>query len=1181
LDNKSRKIVEFYLSELLNHVKSVSEHRFAPLEFSITKKIIVSIGQAQEPVRQVESFLNVASLHPVATFLRSNLEKLEKSGYKMSQMITTLENDSERIIQMFQKILETPGSQDQLNNDLQTIGFSLDLPALRKTYIKQEDTPSPSEGTPKDEVKPISVGVKTEPPASPAIKNDSIFSHNTSRAESTHEKTSVTSASPQSSLLEVAPITQSEAFDHVGDMIGFLSRRTKKQPEKAVAQIVQPTEKVDPKENINAVRSVFSTDRLNSAWETLRDNPTRPRFLISMADGLSQLRAEAVTQNAMPLSEATQRIEETLNAIADNNHKPLNPEALAVLHDLIQQVENNNSDLKSLAPAEILRLQQRFTGSFNMEKPEESPVQSSSSNAQLVAENEIAIDRVAIQDDDWNVFAEDVRFNLELAQSALVRLKKATHDTEAIKDLLQVYRALSTNTRLLKINLLHGHCDAVFQIFKQVVYSQSPVVAELITLVTRSTRSIEILVNGQTIQSDEWRWLNDQSVRFSDYKQATTLVTPAKTTEISAVPSEQTKVVAPEVVKTEIKTAKESSKPISDPKSVVAQNTDWLEGFQSVVAKFNDSPIAQHIKAEKVEPNEKDTKDSTLQIKEETRTQSVTPTKTILPGVEEKPKFVAEAVVQNKIEVKPVEEIKKATPDKKTDDRQSTLASPVTDDTKTIEIEVPKALLAMMAAGDADDELNGLRIPSFAERLNTEPKDIITGGRRTVKKKRSELPKEQVKPIPEKASVKEALKTMTVAPPLKTEKVESAVVEGKLMLEESAFDAVDPEILDIFNQEAAEYFKKFDAAFARLKQSLVDDVAIRDLERTSHSLKSSARMLGFERISGLSAAVELITERCVEKEISVDATIVTLLESITTALRLIAARKAADVTQVVQQLFELENSLNASGTFTGAIPGSASLAKHKGIETKAPEKKPEPVIEAVKPAEVSQPAPKENYFSKLGIDDEIVDIFKEEVSTYFKLIGAALSTLRNNMTHRQSMRDIEKAAHSLRSSAKMLGFQKISNLVKPMETVAEKMNEGELRVTSELIDLYETSIERLKQLTAGTDVDVDDVVGKLQSYEQKAPEATDIKPVNDEDVRARIKAELTQEIKLDKVPEKAVTPNEKVISEKKTETKVKAVKKPAKAFDDVPIEKDAILKNLLKSGPQLLDEMFEATQHGV
>ncbi|HNL25948.1 MAG TPA: Hpt domain-containing protein, partial [bacterium] len=226
-------------------------------------------------------------------------------------------------------------------------------------------------------------------------------------------------------------------------------------------------------------------------------------------------------------------------------------------------------------------------------------------------------------------------------------------------------------------------------------------------------------------------------------------------------------------------------------------------------------------------------------------------------------------------------------------------------------------------------------------------------------------------------------------------------------------------------------------------------------------------------------------------------------------------------------------------------------------------------------------APKENYFSKLGIDDEIVDIFKEEVSTYFKLIGAALSTLRNNMTHRQSMRDIEKAAHSLRSSAKMLGFQKISNLVKPMETVAEKMNEGELRVTSELIDLYETSIERLKQLTAGTDVDVDDVVGKLQSYEQKAPEATDIKPVNDEDVRARIKAELTQEIKLDKVPEKAVTPNEKVISEKKTETKVKAVKKPAKAFDDVPIEKDAILKNLLKSGPQLLDEMFEATQHGV
>ncbi|HNO10102.1 MAG TPA: hypothetical protein PKI67_04170 [bacterium] len=170
MDNKSRKIVEFYLSELLNHVKSVSEHRFAPLEFSITKKIIVSIGQAQEPVRQVESFLNVASLHPVAVFLRSNLEKLEKSGYKMSQMITTLENDSERIIQMFQKMLETSAAQDQLNNELQAIGFSLDLAALRKTYIKQDEAHASTDSVLKDETNVAPVSLKPESVAQPAEK---------------------------------------------------------------------------------------------------------------------------------------------------------------------------------------------------------------------------------------------------------------------------------------------------------------------------------------------------------------------------------------------------------------------------------------------------------------------------------------------------------------------------------------------------------------------------------------------------------------------------------------------------------------------------------------------------------------------------------------------------------------------------------------------------------------------------------------------------------------------------------------------------------------------------------------------------------------------------------------------------------------------------------------------------
>jgi len=432
---------------------------------------------------------------------------------------------------------------------------------------------------------------------------------------------------------------------------------------------------------------------------------------------------------------------------------------------------------------------------------------------------------------------------------------------------------------------------------------------------------------------------------------------------------------------------------------------------------------------------------------------------------------------------------------------------------ESIKTTTPSALLNLMASNDLDADLDKIPMASFMDKLAEEPKNLSTGKRRVRRR---------------------IMKVKKTTPA----KHVTEAVEGQYVIREVNFGNVDPEILEIFEQESRDYLRSFTSAIEKLSQGGSDN-AIKELERTSHTLKSSARMLGFDRISGLAACLEIIAERFFEGEIKIDAKLITLLNEMVHSLGVLFSEKAVVIDSLIPQLQAIESHLGTPNILVrNLVPADAKSQLAVPVPT----------------VDEKAAHPKGDYFTSTGVDLEIIQIFKEESANYLARMTAALTTLHADGSSTPAVKDIEKAAHSLRSSAKMLGFDKISRMARAIESIAEKTAKGTMPLTANVVTVFDASCALLKTLAEGTDVDIETVVQQLETLAASAKTGA---PAT-QGIVASVQHQLGQDV---------------VSSKPTTKAKKKKKKKQKLKFADVEIQSDPILKRLASEAEPLLDEM--------
>ena len=120
------------------------------------------------------------------------------------------------------------------------------------------------------------------------------------------------------------------------------------------------------------------------------------------------------------------------------------------------------------------------------------------------------------------------------------------------------------------------------------------------------------------------------------------------------------------------------------------------------------------------------------------------------------------------------------------------------------------------------------------------------------------------------------------------------------------------------------------------------------------------------------------------------------------------------------------------------------------------------------------------------ITSDDLKVFLEEAEEQLQLLDDEVIKLEKDSTE-EGLATIFRAAHTLKGSSGMLGYTAMSHVAHAMESVLDKLRNGEVSVTPELVDALLHSLDALRVLTdelieeRGVEVDFKSLAIRIQA----------------------------------------------------------------------------------------------------
>jgi chemotaxis protein histidine kinase CheA/CheY-like chemotaxis protein len=238
---------------------------------------------------------------------------------------------------------------------------------------------------------------------------------------------------------------------------------------------------------------------------------------------------------------------------------------------------------------------------------------------------------------------------------------------------------------------------------------------------------------------------------------------------------------------------------------------------------------------------------------------------------------------------------------------------------------------------------------------------------------------------------------------------------------------------EIFKQESENYLNAINEAIEKLDTNLDDRQAYESIEKSLHSLKSSARLMGYSDVADISSPFEELFE------------ILHLTNQKLEAEDLIAIK------DVVSGL--------SSGVKGESIDPGILIDKLKSIEVSKPHESLEDREKGIKEEQL--------FAGSTNEDEDLLEIFKDESAEYITIVEKATQSLSNNPQDKDALGKLEHAMHSLKTAAKMLGFSEIGQIADRVEIVAVEALKGEISTNEQVNKSITSAIELIKELTSG------------------------------------------------------------------------------------------------------------------
>ncbi|MCP3670286.1 MAG: response regulator [Gammaproteobacteria bacterium] len=260
--------------------------------------------------------------------------------------------------------------------------------------------------------------------------------------------------------------------------------------------------------------------------------------------------------------------------------------------------------------------------------------------------------------------------------------------------------------------------------------------------------------------------------------------------------------------------------------------------------------------------------------------------------------------------------------------------------------------------------------------------------------------------------------------PVFVEEVEVDVLQEHVpSAEKPSLEEIDPEILDIFIEEAQEELEVIREYLAKWLNDVDDTEALATFRRSFHTLKGSGRLVGAKTIGELAWSIENLLNRIIEKTLPITTEHTDLLSETLDVLPGLIDCQSRGVPPEIDTAPIIERATLL------AMPGY-SITSEGEMDVDGSEEELEPPEEE-----------KQTLDAAISIDPTLLEIFASESRTHIDTINEFLQKCNEIGGICALDHGVSRAFHTLHGSAHMAGVDPIAEVSAALETYVNELLE--------------------------------------------------------------------------------------------------------------------------------------------
>jgi len=300
--------------------------------------------------------------------------------------------------------------------------------------------------------------------------------------------------------------------------------------------------------------------------------------------------------------------------------------------------------------------------------------------------------------------------------------------------------------------------------------------------------------------------------------------------------------------------------------------------------------------------------------------------------------------------------------------------------------------------------------------------------------------------------------------PQSSEVASSAPSFGRLS-QDYLVPTIDPDVLSYFSPEADEYLHAMESFLQRLQENADDPDNIQTLVRTAHTLKGSAKTIGFHAIGDIAHPIEDCMVAVREGRLAVTSDLVGAIHQAVAVIRVLMKRDPARVAQLEQDVPHVTQTLERlrDGKPVDAIqPVALEMAPVTQVATAVmdPASVPEQSAEQ-SDADIVRLT---DAYLLPHLDPEVLSYFSPEAQEYLESLEAQLLRLEKEPQNPELVNQLFRTAHTLKGSAYTVGFQSIGDLTHYVEDFMGSVRDGRVKILPGHADVLLRAVDVVRLL---------------------------------------------------------------------------------------------------------------------